>query len=172
MKLRAVVLTIGVFGVACGMMSDDKIPTPWSKREGQAEIVGSGPAEAPPEGQEEEPRRPSSFTTTQGPEIDADAPEVEDNYDDMALSGTITCPDGTELVDEFDGNGDRFCVLKTTKARHGPYAIWYPNGQVRDAGPYSQGMREGAWSHWSKDGKKETITHYSEGQPGKTEVLK
>jgi hypothetical protein len=159
---RALLVWACSAAVACG----SSIPKPWSKREGQQTVVGSGPAEERTarrsEGEAGAPARSdgaqgSGIQAPQvqrvGPEVPDDLPPVEVRYDQVCATAHIeTCPEGTTWKDERHDHNREFCAL-SNGVRHGPYVGLHPSGKIKECGPYVGGIREGYWSEWDRDGK-------------------
>jgi len=46
---------------------------------------------------------------------------------------------------------------------HGPWTLWYENGQVKAKGEYVKGKLDGVYQEWYDDGKPRAHGHYSKG---------
>ncbi|MBK9288450.1 MAG: hypothetical protein IPN38_12385 [Flavobacteriales bacterium] len=46
----------------------------------------------------------------------------------------------------------------------GPYQAYYPSGQLREAGSYEKGTREGEWRAWSSTGELTTTVNWKGGR--------
>lgn len=47
---------------------------------------------------------------------------------------------------------------------HGPYASFFPDGQLREAGRYLMGVKHGVWRTWAHDGRLLEVRRWSNGQ--------
>lgn len=54
--------------------------------------------------------------------------------------------------------------LDSLGRRTGDWTEFWPNGEVRSAGPYKEGLREGQWTFYSRDGRVEQEGGYRAGQ--------
>jgi hypothetical protein len=88
-------------------------------------------------------------------------PELEPTSD------TFDCPEGTRERGAMPPRGfERWCELhdpSTGTVRHGGYASWHPNGQLREVGTYQYGEREGVWTRWYPSGGKQTQAEFQRG---------
>jgi hypothetical protein len=92
---------------------------------------------------------------------EVDMPELQPADD------AFDCPDGTRERGAMPPRGfERWCELRdssTGVVRHGGYASWHPNGQLREVGVYQYGEREGVWTRWYSSGGKQTQAEFQRG---------
>jgi hypothetical protein len=80
-----------------------------------------------------------------------------------ALSGK-PCPKKTKLVGKPPPKGtSQFCVVKGSDIKRGPFAVWYENGQLKEAGTIWLG-RYGKWTKWTEDGVKVSEGRFEEDE--------
>jgi hypothetical protein len=88
-------------------------------------------------------------------------PELEPAND------AFDCPEGTQERGAMPPRGfERWCELRDPSigvVRHGGYASWHPNGQLREVGTYQHGEREGVWTRWYSSGGKQTQAEFQRG---------
>jgi hypothetical protein len=88
-------------------------------------------------------------------------PELEPAND------VFDCPEGTQERGAMPPRGfERWCELRDPSigvVRHGGYASWHPNGQLREVGVYQHGEREGVWTRWYSSGGKRTQAEFQRG---------
>lgn len=90
------------------------------------------------------------------------APEVEMPELEPA-SDVFDCPEGTQERGAMPPRGfERWCE-RSGGVRHGGYASWHPNGQLREVGAYRYGDREGVWTRWYSSGGKQTQAEFQRG---------
>jgi hypothetical protein len=90
-----------------------------------------------------------------------DMPELE------PASDVFDCPEGARERGAMPPRGfERWCERLDGSAgieRHGGYASWHPNGQLREVGTYQYGEREGVWTRWYSSGGKRTQAEFKRG---------
>jgi hypothetical protein len=92
---------------------------------------------------------------------EVEMPELE------PASDVFDCPEGTRERGAMPPRGfERWCEQVDDSAgvvRHGGYASWHPNGQLREVGSYQYGEREGVWTRWYSSGGKQTQAEFQRG---------
>ena len=178
-RARTALALAAALAPACGGSS---VPKPWSRTEGQQEVVGNqspghhgtrdvGSAGAPPA----QPARGgvsirSPDVRVEGPPAHADLPPVAEDYESLYAVGTIpSCPEGTTLADRRAERGELACVLPDG-TRHGPAILFYPDGAVKEIAPYRNGLREGRVTTWRRDGDVYSRYTWKDGAPVDGEV--
>ncbi len=75
-----------------------------------------------------------------------------------AQSDTATCKDGREVSTKTE----HYCLVTMDgkEVKHGVYKAMQPNGSPKIEGAYSNGMKTGTWTYWSRNGKKIEVTEY------------
>lgn len=98
--------------------------------------------------------------------------EVESDYERLAKTGKIeSCPEGTSLKEKPGTDGPQiYCALENG-VRHGPWIAFWPNGKVREIGPYVKGFRHGTFTTWSSRGKLNSRYTWTNGQVGAGQVF-
>lgn len=98
--------------------------------------------------------------------------EVQTDYEHLSKTGKIeSCPEGTTLQDKDGTDGKQsFCGLENG-VRHGPWIAFWPNGKVREIGPYIKGYRNGTFTTWNKAGKVNSRYTWTNGQIGAGQVF-
>lgn len=167
-------LLLGLSVLACG--GGDDVPEPWSRREGEQEVVvgNEGPSNPSPTTTDEGTARPAGPTTTTRVETPAprNLPPVEESYPAVQAAKRIDlCPEGTDRVQGKGRQEEQYCVLPDTDMRHGPYMSVWGNGELHEVGVYVGGQRHGLWSEWHRSGKLAGTWRWEDGQPkGKVEA--
>jgi hypothetical protein len=96
-----------------------------------------------------------------GTQSEIEMPELE------PASDVFDCPEGTRERGAMPPRGfERWCEQIDGSAgvvRHGGYASWHPNGQLREVGSYQYGQREGVWTRWYSSGGKQTQAEFQRG---------
>lgn len=98
--------------------------------------------------------------------------EVKADYEYLEKTGKIdACPEGTTLMDKDGTDGKQsFCAL-SNGVRHGPWIAYWPNGKVREVGPYVAGFRNGTFTTWNSRGKLNSRYTWTNGQVGAGQVF-
>ena len=77
------------------------------------------------------------------------------------------CPEGSEIVGDPPPAGrERYCAIKSKdgqQIKHGPYEMWYPDGQQRTEGRYTKGLKDGHFTTWYRTGMVHMKESYVEG---------
>lgn len=159
---------------ACG--SGPSTPKPWSRAEGKEVVVGdANPADARDPAARHAPAGPEPSGPAAGlarpqvqvvaPTVPTDLAPVAERADAAIAAGDITdCPAGTARTEDAGRERRVYCALPDG-VRHGPYLGWYGNGQLKEAGPYRGGLREGWWVQWDKAGAPVGEWRYAGGHP-------
>ena len=96
-----------------------------------------------------------------GAPSEVEMPELE------PASDVFDCPEDTRERGAMPPRGfERWCERPSGSAgvvRHGGYASWHPNGQLREVGTYLYGEREGVWTRWYNSGGKQTQAEFQRG---------
>lgn len=188
--MRATFVLVGVlagFTLACGFVRDavsPPAPTPAPPTDPfTAEHVPTQPArpeDATPTSADATPEPTGPVQLIQpanvkivNPEIPEDAVlgEVKSDYEYLYKTGKIdACPEGTTAQDKDGTDGKQsFCGL-TNGVRHGPWIAYWPNGKVREIGPYVAGFRNGTFTTWNNRGKLNSRYTWTNGQIGAGQV--
>jgi hypothetical protein len=84
------------------------------------------------------------------------------------VSERFDCPEGTRERGAVPPRGfERWCELVDSASRiqrHGGYASWHRNGQLREVGLYQYGHRVGVWTRWYASGGKKTQAEFEGGE--------
>lgn len=132
-----------------------------------AEVVGA-PSRGEPVKLIQDPQ-----VTIVNPEIPPDLVlgEVASDYEHLSRTGTIeSCPEGTTLQEKKGTDGEQvFCGI-ANGVRHGPWIAFWPNGKVREIGPYVKGFRHGSFATWNSHGKLNSRYTWTNGQIGAGQV--
>jgi len=83
-----------------------------------------------------------------------DAQELE------AVSPSFACPEGTVERGAAPPDGlERWC--ERGGVRHGGYASWFADGDLRETGRYRDGERTGVWTRWFATGGKRAQAEFA-----------
>ncbi|OGQ21701.1 MAG: hypothetical protein A2138_20955 [Deltaproteobacteria bacterium RBG_16_71_12] len=99
--------------------------------------------------------------------VDAGASEDElrrERILDDALKG-LQCPAGTRKVGDEPPVGQEAWCEKGEGVREGPYRAWHKDGTKSVVGQYLVGQRDGAWAEWHPNGQRKNEMSYREGKP-------
>jgi len=107
----------------------------------------------------------AAVTSTSGGRAQSAMPEVDELE---TISENFECLQGARARGTSPPRGfERWCELVDSAGRvvrHGGYASWHRNGQLREAGIYQYGEREGVWTRWYISGGKETQAEFERGR--------
>lgn len=81
-----------------------------------------------------------------------------------ALQG-LQCPAGTRRVGDEPPAGFEVWCEKGEGVREGPYRAWHKDGTKSVVGQYSAGQRDGEWAEWFENGQRKTEISYQAGIP-------
>lgn len=72
------------------------------------------------------------------------------------IPDAVVCGGGTRLRGARPPAGTAlWCEREGSGRKHGWYLAWYPDGSLREAGRYEDGLREGVWTRfWDSGGRK------------------
>ena len=189
--MRATPALIGVlagFTLACGFVRDavsPPAPTPEPEPApvelSQVPTQPARPEDAAPSSADAGPStaQPAQLVQPANVRIEnPDIPEgtvladVKSDYEYLAKTGKIdACPEGTTLTDKDGTDGKQsFCAL-ANGVRHGPWIAYWPNGKVREIGPYVAGFRNGTFTTWNSRGKLNSRYTWTNGQVGAGQVF-
>lgn len=73
------------------------------------------------------------------------------------------CPDGARLHGRAPPDGTLQWCAKPDGPKHGRWAEWYPNGQLKTEGSYVDGKMEGRWVSYFETGVKQLEGEYRGG---------
>lgn len=80
-----------------------------------------------------------------------------------AVSATFACPEGTvERGAAPPAGSERWC--ERGGVRHGGYASWHADGDLRETGRYRDGERTGVWTRWFATGGKRAQAEFANGR--------
>ncbi|MBI1944161.1 MAG: hypothetical protein HYS27_00625 [Deltaproteobacteria bacterium] len=83
---------------------------------------------------------------------------------DDALKGLL-CPSGTRKVGDEPPIGQEAWCEKGEGVREGPYRAWHKDGTKSVVGQYLAGQRDGAWAEWHANGQRKNEMSYQGGKP-------
>lgn len=98
---------------------------------------------------------------------DAGANEDEQRRErilDDALKG-LQCPADTRKVGDEPPVGQEAWCEKGQGIREGPYRAWHKDGTKSVVGQYLAGQRDGAWAEWHANGQRKNEMSYLAGKP-------
>jgi len=79
------------------------------------------------------------------------------------LAQNITCPEGSYTeIERWGGIGENGW-LRACKMKHGLFTAWH--GEINAVeGNYVNGLEEGVWHYWNREGKKYKTITYKKGK--------
>lgn len=84
------------------------------------------------------------------------------------VSERFDCPPGARERGAVPPRGfERWCEQVDSMGRivrHGGYASWHRNGQLREVGLYEHDLRVGVWTRWYESGGKRTQAEFERGE--------
>lgn len=81
-----------------------------------------------------------------------------------ALQG-LQCPAGTRKVGDEPPAGQEVWCEKSEGVREGPYRAWHKDGAKSVVGQYVGGQRDGQWAEWYENGQRKNEMTYQAGKP-------
>lgn len=174
--LQALIGVLAALSLACGFLKPEPLPVtpdpPVELVPAGADAGGPGGFNAPAAGPVKLIQDPQ--VTVVAPEIPAGIVlgEVAEDYEALGATGKIdACPEGTTLQEKSGTDGaQQFCALEN-EVRHGPWIAFWPNGKVREIGPYVKGYRHGTFTTWNSRGKLNSRYTWTNGQIGAGQVF-
>lgn len=78
----------------------------------------------------------------------------------------VECEDGTRAAGAGPppAGDEMWCERTDTGLRHGWYLAWHQNGQLREAGVYENGERQGSWTRFWNTGAPQARTRFEGGR--------
>jgi len=127
-----------------------------------AAIEGEGAGESTREGDDD-----AGQVSEDGLPPAAHRPPVFEKAELRAVSVRFQCAPGTRERGAHPPRAYRRWCERVDPVRgvvrHGGYASWHADGQLRRVGVYQDGKRQGVWTRWSNKGVKQAQAEYQDG---------
>lgn len=83
----------------------------------------------------------------------------------LDANAALHCPRGTVMAaGQTQGRLSAVWCEKPDGQRHGPYLEWWENHQKKSVGLYRDGLRQGLWTFFLMDGRRDSQVEYRNGE--------